>query len=100
MVVRGWYMPHFDRTDLLVFRKQVWGGFRYLPDLTGPICENFRFFRKFRSGRLIVKNRFFLLSSPKILFKNNFFTSFVVFPENMVLQLHFGIFTLGVLPVD
>ena len=100
MVVRGWYMPHFDRTDLLESKKQVWGGFRNLSDLRGPICEISRFFRKFRSGRPIAKNRFFWLSSPKKNFKNNFFLGFVVFPENMILQLHFGIFTSGVLPLD
>ena len=37
-------MPHFDRTDLLESKKQVWGGFRNLPDLPGPICEISRFF--------------------------------------------------------
>ena len=46
MVVRGWYMAHFDRRDLLNSKKQVWGGFRNLPDLQGPICEFSRFFRK------------------------------------------------------
>ena len=38
MVVRSWYMTHFDRTDLLNSKKQVWGGFRKLSDLYGPIC--------------------------------------------------------------
>ena len=46
MDVRGWYMPHFDRRDLLDSKKQVWGGFRNLPGLYGPICEFSRFFRK------------------------------------------------------
>ena len=44
MVVRGWYMTHFDRTDLLNSKKQVWGGFRNLPVLCGPICELSDFF--------------------------------------------------------
>ena len=44
MVVRGWYMTHFDRRDLLQSKKQVWGGFRNLSDLPGPICEISRFF--------------------------------------------------------
>ena len=59
MDVRGWYMPHFDRRDLLNSKKQVWGGFRNLPGLYGPICEISRFFRKFRSGPRILKKRFF-----------------------------------------
>ena len=44
IVVRGWYMPHFDRRDLLNSEKQVWGGFRNLPDLCEPICGISRFF--------------------------------------------------------
>ena len=43
-VVRGWYIPHFDHTDLLTSKNQVWGGFRNLSDLYGPICEIFDFF--------------------------------------------------------
>jgi len=80
MVVRGWYMPHFDRTDLLESKKQVWGGFRNLSDLRGPICEISRFFRNFRSGRLIAKNRFFLTFESEKNFKNNFFSRFCSFP--------------------
>ena len=41
MVVRGWYMPHFYRRDLLDSKKQVWGGFRNMPGLYGPILRNF-----------------------------------------------------------
>ena len=51
MVVRGWYMPHFDRTDVLTSKKQVWGGFRNLSDLFGPNCDFFfNFFRNFDLG--------------------------------------------------
>ena len=50
MVVRGWYMPHFCRRNLLNSKKQVWGGFRNLPGLYGPICEFYRFFRKCQLG--------------------------------------------------
>ena len=76
MVVRGWYMTHFDRTDLLNSKKQVWGGFRNLPDLGGPICDFSHFFRKFRSGWLVAKNRFFDFrvrkNDRKLLFFNFF----------------------------
>ena len=41
MIVRGWYMTHFDRRDLLNSKKQVWGGFHNIPDLPGPICDFF-----------------------------------------------------------
>ena len=39
MVVRGWYMTHFDRRDLLKSKKLVWGGFSNMSDYSGPICE-------------------------------------------------------------
>ena len=99
MDVRGWYMPHFDRRDLLTSKKQVWGGFRNLSDLYGPICEILRFFRKFRSGPRLLKKWFFLLQSPKKWSKINFFSNFFDFSKNMELQLHFGIFTSGILPI-
>ena len=77
-------MTHFDRTDLLHSKKQVWGGFRNLPDLCGPICEFSRFFRKFQPGHLIVKNRFFYLSSPKKMLKNLYFFENFNFPKNYI----------------
>ena len=97
MVVRGWYMTHFDRRDLLNSKKQVWGGFRNLPDLRGPICEFSRFFWKFRSGPRILEKWFFWLQSPKKMFENWFFSSFIFFPKNTILELHFGMFTSGIL---
>ena len=56
MVVRGWYMPHFYRTDLPTSKKQVWSGFRNLSDLYGPNCD---FFGNFDLGRGFSKNNFF-----------------------------------------
>ena len=100
MVVRGWYMTHFDRSDLLNSKKISLGGFCNLPDLCGPICEFSRFFRKFHPGPLITKNRFFYLSSPKKMFENDFFQLFLNFPKTLILKLHFGIFTFPILPVD
>ena len=64
-------MPHFDRTDLLTSKKQVWGGFRNLPGLYGPICEIFNFF-----GNLVHPAIFYVFS--KILKKSTHkFQSFV-----------------------
>ena len=100
MVVRGWYMTHFDRRDLLNSKKQVWGGFRNLPDLCGPICDFSRFFWKFRSGPRILKKWFFWLQSPKKMFENYFFSKFLVFPKTTIFQLQNGIFTSGILPID
>ena len=100
MVVRGWYMPHFDRRDLLNSKKQVWGGFRNLPGLYGPICEILRFFRKFRSGPRLLKKWFFWLQSPKKWSKITFFSNFFDFSKNMELQLQNGIFTSAILPID
>ena len=70
-----------------------------MSDLPGPICESYRFFGNFGLGGSSKKTDFLTFESEKI-FKNNFLLNFVVFPENMILQLHFGIFTSGVLPVD
>ena len=55
MVVRGWYMTHFDHRDLLNSEKKVWDGFHNLPALPGPICDFSRFFRGFRAVRLILE---------------------------------------------
>ena len=73
MVVWGWYMTHFDRRDLLNSKKLVLDRFRNLPDLPGPICKIFDFFRNFRQIPQVLKIRFFWLSSPKKIFKNNFY---------------------------
>ena len=55
MVVRSWYMTHFDRRDLLNSEKNVWDGFPNLPGLPGPICDFSRFFRGFRAGPPILE---------------------------------------------
>ena len=46
MVVRGWYMAHFDRRDFLNTKKIGLGGFRNLPDLPRSIREILGFFRE------------------------------------------------------
>ena len=62
---------------------------------------NFRwFFRKFRLGRQDLENKFSKFPSPKFFFKNYFSTKKCFFHETMILQLHFGIFTSGVPPLD
>ena len=73
MVVRGWYMTHFDRRDLLNSKKI---GFRNMPGLYVPICEIFRFFWNFRPGRLIRENEFLKLPSPNFFFKIYIFAKF------------------------
>ena len=47
MVVRGWNMTHFDRRDLLKYKKIGLGWFCYLSDLQEPICEISDFFPQF-----------------------------------------------------
>ena len=95
MVVRGWYMTHFDRKDLLRSKKIVSDRFHILPDLPGTICEIFRFFCNFCQNLQLLKNRFFLTFkfenfSQKWFLCDNFF-----FCETMILKLYFGIFTSG-----
>ena len=85
MIVRGWYIPHFERRDLLHSKKQVWGGFCNLSDLPGLICDFSRFFRKFRPGSRIPKIRFFWLPSPKKMFEMHFFSKVLIFPKTMLL---------------
>ena len=58
------------------------------------------FFRKFRLGRQDLENKFSKFPSPKFFFKNYFRQKKCFFHETMILQLHFGIFTSGVLPLD
>ena len=93
-------MTHFDRRDLLESKKQVWGGFHNLSDLPSTIREFSRFFRKILTEAQKPKNPSAPISSPKIFFKNYSSTTKLVFLETRILQLHFGIFTSGVLPVD
>ena len=59
MVVRGWYMTHFDRRDLLHSKKLGVGWLRTFSDCHGPICEFSRFFQKFHKISHVLKNRFF-----------------------------------------
>ncbi len=59
MVIRGRYMTHFDRRDLLKSKKLVWDRFHNIFALPGPIREFSRFFRKFRRILQVVKIRFF-----------------------------------------
>ena len=99
MVVRGWYMTHFDRRDLLNSKKLVWDGFHNLPDLPGPICDFSRFFRKFRGGPRILENRFLNLSIKEKMFKNWFFQNVLKLSKNTILKLHFDMFTSVILPI-
>ena len=75
-----WYMPHFDRTDLLESKKQVWGGFRNLSDLTGPIFENFRIFPKIWVQAADREKPIFLTFESEYLFSKIFFFQFCSFP--------------------
>ena len=72
MVVRSWYMTHFDRRDLLKSKKIVSERFRNIPGLPGSIFEIFRFIWDFCKIPQVLKIRFFELSSPKKIFKNDF----------------------------
>ena len=65
MVVRGWYMTHFDRRDLQKSKKLFWGRFRITSDFSGPICEISWLFHYFHRISHALKNRFFWLSSPE-----------------------------------
>ena len=99
MVVRGWYMTLFDRRDLLNSEKNVWDGFHHLSAIPGPICDFSRIFQEIRVGTWILENRFFNRSSPKKMFENDFFQNVLKLSKNMILELHFGIFTSIVLPI-
>ena len=55
MVVRGWYMTHIDRRDLLNSKKLIWDGFPNLPGIPGPICDFSRFFWGFRAAPQILE---------------------------------------------
>ncbi len=96
IVVRGWYMTHFDRRGLLKSKKFVWGRFRNISGLPGPIFDFSWFFRKFHQISHVMKNRFFWHPSPKNWSKNGFFANIFEISKNMILELHFGIFTLSV----
>ena len=85
MVVGDWYMTHFDRRDLLKSKKLVWGRFRNMPDLPGPICDFLRFFRKFRLEWLVSGKNIFQIFDSEIFFQKLIFTKTFNFPETMIL---------------
>ena len=93
MVVRGWYMTHFDRRDLIHSKKTCLGWFRTQSDFPGAICEFSRFLREFHPNSNVPKNGFFQLSTPKICFKNKFSPKVLLIYETVILKLHFSIFT-------
>ena len=99
MVVRSWHTTLFDRRNFLNSKKLVWGGFPNLPDLTGPICDFFSIFRKFRGGPRNLENRFLNLSIKEKMFENWFFQNVLKFSKNTILKLHFGMFTSVILPI-
>ena len=70
MVVRGWYMPHFDRRDLLNSKKQVWGWF---PQLARPLwtdLRNFPIFSEISPGQPISKKVIFLTAESEKMIEN------------------------------
>ena len=80
MVVRGWYMTHFDRRDLLHSKKQVWGGFRNYSDLQKPICEKFSIFSEISVWAAGSRKPIFLTSESEIFFEKLFFDNQISFP--------------------
>ena len=82
MVVRGWYMTHFDRTDLLHSKKQVWGGFRNYSDLQKPIYEKFSIFSEFSVWAAGSRKPIFLTSESENFFQKLFFDNKISFPLN------------------
>ena len=93
-------MPHFDRTDLLESKKTGLGWVPQLVRPTGADLRKFSFFPEISVWAAGREKPIFLTFESEKNVKNNFFLGFVVFLENMILQLHFGIFTSGVLPLD
>ena len=80
MVVRGWYMTHFDRRDLLQSKKQVWGGFRNLSGLPSPIRDFFRFFREISTEAHKPKNPSAPTFESENYFQKLFFDNQISFP--------------------
>ena len=76
MVVRGWYMTHFDRRDLLHSKKLGVGWLRTLSDCHGPICEFSRFFRNFTRFHMSWKTDFFNFRPRNFFSKINFHQKF------------------------
>ena len=80
MVVRGWYMTHFDRRDLLQSKKQVWGGFRNLSDLPNPIREFSQFFWEISTEAQEPKTPSAPTFESDIFFQKLFFDNKISFP--------------------
>ncbi len=100
MVARGWYRTHFDRRDFLKTKKIGLGWFCNFSDLYVLICDISRFFRKFRLERLMGGQNIFPTYDSEIFFQKLIFIKSFFFGETMILQLHFGIFTFGILPFN
>ena len=77
MVVRGWYMIHFDRRDVLNTKKICLDGFRNLSDIQWPIRDFLWFFHKFRIERLMWGKKYF--SNFRL---RNFFSK-MIFIQNL-----------------
>ena len=85
MVIRGRYMTHFDRMDLLHSKKIDLGRFCTLSDFPGAICEFSRFFQEYLQISHVLKNGFFQLSTSKFFFKNLFSPKILFFFKTVIL---------------
>ena len=93
-------MTLFDHRDLLNSEKMFGAVSPTFPTFPDRFVIFLDFFENFEVDHGSSKNRVFGLPSPKKMFKNRFFFNFIIFPKNMILELHFGIFTSGILPTD
>ena len=82
MIVRGWYMTHIDRRDLLNSKKKGWGGFHNLSGLPGPICDFSRFFWGFRAAPQILEKPSSWTSESEKNVRKLIFFKFHSFPKN------------------
>ena len=76
MVVRGWYMPHFDRRDLLDSKKT---GLGWFPQLARPPRADLRFFSIFSEISIwaaATQKVIFLTSESEKMIANYFFFKF------------------------
>ena len=95
MVVRGRYMTHFDRRDLLESKKLVWDRFRNMPALQMSICEFLGFFRGISRIAQNPQKPSASTLDLEIFFQKLISCCEFCLCENTVLKLHFGIFTSG-----